>query len=189
VARFIFHGGATSKPVPSNPAFFREMVKGVEEPTKILLVYFARPNEEWDWLFNDDQQKFSEAVPDKKLKFELAAEKIEKFTGQIKRADVIYVRGGENEKLIEKLGAMNNLKKLLAGKVYGGSSAGANAASRYFHTNSRNCVASGLGLVPVKVFCHFVPGKKKELAALENFQEKLPVYKIPEAEFVVLNEK
>jgi len=187
--RFIFHGGATSKPVPSNLAFFKEMATEVGESPKILLVYFAQSQVKWERLFNDDRKKFCQASPNLDFQFQLADPDKKVFASQIKEANVIYVRGGSNEKLYEAFSGIKNLKELLVGKAYGGSSAGANVAAKYYYTNSKNRVARGLGLVPVKVFCHFDPEKTKELAALKNFGEKLPVYKIPESEFVVLNKK
>lgn len=57
MTKFILHGGRTSKPVVSNKRFFREIVKSLKEPVKILMVCFAKEKNEWEESFEKDREK------------------------------------------------------------------------------------------------------------------------------------
>lgn len=43
--RFILHGGFAAGQVQRDDAFFQEMLKGTPDTVKVLLVYFAEPDE------------------------------------------------------------------------------------------------------------------------------------------------
>lgn len=185
MTKFILHGGETSRQSIHNRNFFTEMIKNKSKDIRILLVYFARPKEKWSYLLEDDKRKFLAASTDKILEFTLASKKPLAFIKQIKAMDVIYIRGGSNDLLKKYFPKIKNLPALLKGKVIAGSSAGANLISKYYFATDIRKIRSGLGLFPIKVFCHFFKRDKKELEKLKRYGEELKVFAIPETQFFV----
>jgi peptidase E len=152
MTKYILHGGYTKLENDSNRAFFREIVKDLLDTATILLVYFAREDVEIPKLFERDKKSFL-GTGKKDLNFLVASS--EDFIQQIQNADAVYLSGGETEKLLNTLKQFPAFAKAVTGKVVAGSSAGAYALARYYYSNSRNTVSEGLGILPVKVVCHF----------------------------------
>jgi len=187
MTKYILHGGKTSRKSKDNNKFFLEMTKGVKEPMKILCVYFAREKEAWDKLFDQDKEHFSSVAPTKVLELERADDNPKIFKAQIRKSDVVYMRGGVTEVLMSKLKPIKNFGELIKTKVVSGSSAGACVLSRFYHTGSHKTHAKkGLGILPIKTFVHYFPEKQEELKELENLGQKLTIYKIPEERFVIV---
>ncbi len=152
---FILHGGATRQDTDGNRKFFAELVRGgVAQPVKILLVFFAAEEKRWQELFEDGKRRFADASPGIKKEFTLAQPGM--FAQQVRNADVIYVHGGTTRRLKEVLATIPNLNlsQLLDGKVYGGSSAGANILAKYSYSSTYADLEEGLGLLPIKVIPH-----------------------------------
>ena len=189
MTKYILHGGETSRPSEDNKKFFFEMTNGLADPVKILCVYFSREKENWDRLFNQDKESFSSASPTKVLEFTRAEDDPKIFKEQLQDADVIYMRGGNTDKLIETLKPIENFGELIQNKVVSGSSAGACALSRYFHTGAADSkVREGLGILQIKTFVHYAEEKHKDLQDLEASGEELPIYKIPEEKFFIIEQ-
>jgi len=189
MTKYILHGGETSRPAEDNKKFFFEMTKDLSDPVTILCVYFARPKVTWDKLLEQDKERFSSASPTKILNFIRAENDAKIFKEQIQKADVVYMRGGETEMLFKALKLIENFDPLIKGKVVSGSSAGACALSAYFHTGTDGSkVREGLGILQIKTFVHYAEEKLSDLKELENRGEKLPVYKIPEEKFFVIEQ-
>lgn len=188
MAKYILHGGRTSIPSEDNKQFFNEMITGLEEPITVLCVYFARNRDEWLKLFEQDKIVFSKASPHKKYRFSLAEDNKEKFIQQIKITDIVYIRGGRTALLAEALRNVKDLKDLFKDKIIGGSSAGANILSKYYYSISEDCIREGLGILPIKVFCHYSKDKVEKLNKLKNYNEDLKVYTIPEQKSIVIEE-
>ncbi|MBL7155176.1 MAG: Type 1 glutamine amidotransferase-like domain-containing protein [Candidatus Portnoybacteria bacterium] len=186
MTKYVLHGGATSLPSVHNKNFFREMVKELPQPVKILTVYFANAKEKWSELFEDDKKKFSSFNPETKMEFAIAGDDIETLVNQISSNDVIYIRGGRNLLVYELFSKIKNLSQLFQGKVVGGSSAGAYVFSRYYYSNDKDRIMEGLGILPIKTFAHYSEDKTDKLQKLKEYGEDLEVYTIPEAEFVVI---
>ena len=189
MTKYVLHGGETSRPSEDNKKFFFEMTNGLSDPVKVLCVYFSRNKEDWDRLFNQDKESFSSASPTKVLKFARAEDDPKIFKEQLQNTDVIYMRGGDTDKLIEALKPIKNFGKLIQGKVVSGSSAGACALSKYFHTGTAGSkVREGLGILQIKTFVHYAEEKQKDLQDLENRGQEMPVYKIPEEKFFIVEQ-
>lgn len=186
MTKYVLHGGATSTKSRDNKRFFFEITKGLPNPVNILCVYFAKRKEFWPKLFKEEKINFSSAAPRKVFKFILAEDKMNILVKQLKEADVIYLRGGETDMLKNVLKKVKNIEKLWGGKVVAGSSAGAYVLSKYYFENDKNKVEKGLGILPIKTLCHYSAGKVRELKRLENYGEKLKIYKIPEEKFFVI---
>ena len=178
MTKFILHGGYTSIDCENNKNFFLSAVEGLENP-KTLLVYFAREEDTWDERYKEDKGRF---------KGETKMASKENFSEEIEEADVIYLRGGDTELLLTELREVD-FKDLIEGKVVAGSSAGAYALVKYFYNNDNTTLKEGLGILNVKVFCHYTDDDKENLENLKNYKEDLKTYVLRDGEFVVVNEE
>jgi len=185
MTKFILHGGATSTRSEKNSRFFREIVKGFDKRVKILLVYFSRDKFEWDILQKKDKETF-QSVFNGKILFDIASEDYSEFKKQVMSNDIVYLRGGKTPDLQKKLQKMKNFKKIIHGKVVVGSSAGAYVLSEYYYSNRLDSIFEGLGVLPIKVFCHFDESKQNALQKLKNFGQELETIILPEEEFIVI---
>ena len=182
MTKYILHGGETKVKNKSNSDFFRELVKSRKKNLVVLLVYFAKPKARWKELVGEDIPRVTRLNKNKKINFIVADEK--KFADQAKKAGSIYIRGGKDSLLQRKIKKFN-LKKLFQGKTVAGSSAGANQLAKYYFSTDALKIRKGLGILPIKTFCHF-KNNKKELENLKKYKEDLKIYTIPETKFVVV---
>ncbi len=150
---FVLHGGFTSAKNELNAGFYKEFSKYVPNGANILLIYFARDNNEIPELFEQDKSNILEQAENKKFTFILASP--DAFMEQVKEADVLYMRGGDTDKLLTVLKQYPDFEKMIRGKVVIGSSAGAYVLAKYYYSGSKGGVYEGLGLLPVRVTCHY----------------------------------
>src|SRR3989344_2911688 len=129
MTKFILVGGYPRKAPDGGKAFSEELVKGFNEPVKILQCLFARPRDNWETAYAEDVEFFQKHLPDRKLDFQLSQP--DTFIEQIKWADTIYIRGGEMEPLYNRLSQSPGWEKNLEGRTIAGSSAGAMALAKY----------------------------------------------------------
>lgn len=180
----------------TNKKFYQQMVEGLDKP-KILLVYFAREENEYPYLLKRDKENFEWANPGKKFAIDIARE--EDFSKKAKAANVIVFGGGSSMKLIETVRKINlDLDELFEGKVISGSSAGAHMIAEWFYSHSEGKIRQGFGLLSVVVFTHYRPKKGTEfwkpdeqVKAIETMlkQEngKEEIIKLHEGEAIVFN--
>ncbi|NQV00489.1 MAG: Type 1 glutamine amidotransferase-like domain-containing protein [Parcubacteria group bacterium] len=189
MTKFILHGGETSRKTEDNKKFFFEMTADKENPVKVLCIYFARPKDDWGRLFQQDRASFSEVAPTRQIKFERANNKPEIFNSQVKKADVIYMRGGTTEILLDTLKTIGNFSDLIKNKVISGSSAGACVLSKYYCTGSKDTpITEGLGILNIKTIVHYDSSNEKLLQDLRKHGDKiLEIYKIPEEKFFIIS--
>jgi len=58
--KYVLHGGETLYGLDDSPSFFRDLLSGTEKSNiSILLVYFARPENQWTDLSRDDMENFN----------------------------------------------------------------------------------------------------------------------------------
>lgn len=188
MTKYILHGGNTSNKTGDNKNFFIEMTSSLLDNANILCIYFSRPKELWPELFAQDKIHFSSASPQEVFKFALADDKTYALVDQLKKSTLVYLRGGDTDKLIETLSKVNNLDELLKNKVVSGSSAGAYVLSKYYYTNSKDEIKKGLGILPIKTFCHYAEEKSDKLEKLKKYGEELKVYAIPEGKFFIIEQ-
>ena len=187
MTKYILHGGATRKPSIHNDNYFKEILKDTDSP-KILLIYFASAKEKWDELFNDDQNHILEFAGNKKVEFVLASDDVGTLKKQITDADIIYMRGGRHTKNLQLvLEKINNLSDLLQNKIIAGSSAGAYVLCKYYFSQ-RHGLNEGLGILPFRIIAHYSDKERENVIALENIGDDLEIYKIPETEYIVINQ-
>src|SRR5689334_13841863 len=125
MTKFVLVGGHPWKAPDAGRGFADEMLRGLSEPVRILLVPFARPKEAWDKALADDKEFFTKHFPGKDLDIRLADER--GFLEQVKWASVVLLKGGKSEVLIDVLNRHAVWEKELPGKTLAGSSAGADA--------------------------------------------------------------
>jgi len=135
------------------------------------LVCFSKQDNEVSASVIKDTKQFEKNKGNKNLNFELADEN--NFTEQVKKADIIYLRGGRTSKLLATLKKFTNLQELLTGKIVAGESAGAYVLSTCFYSKSEKGLFSGLGFVPVKTICHYIGENAEKLDTCPKNIEKL----------------
>jgi len=185
---FILHGGYTSTPNESNKRYYSEIINRTPENGRILFLYFAQEESKWKNLLENDKENMNKTGIIKKLNLEIASTDKRELLTQIQSADCLYLRGGKDDSLRRILEEINCFDELIQGKLVVGSSAGANVLSKYCWRNSKKSVEEGLGILPIKVFCHYDETKKQALEKLKAHKENLPVYTIPETEFIIIRE-
>ncbi len=157
--KYILHGGYAEVKNDKNNKFFKEILDTDKKELSILLVLFAREDSKYAKISKPIIDQFNTNNVDKVLNFEIADKRI--FVEQIKRADVVYLRGGETLKLLHALKACENFAELIKGKTVAGESAGAYVLSTFFYSKSLEKFLAGLRLVPVKTICHYI-GKNRD---------------------------
>lgn len=175
--KFILSGGYASRPNKENDKFFREILTTGKNKLNILLVYFAKPTEEYERMAGEDQFQFNKNKGGKELSFEIANEN--EFPAQVKRTDIVYIHGGKTLKLLEALKKYLDLCELFDGKIIAGESAGAYVLSVCFYSKTEGGCFRGLGFVPVKTICHCIGQNSEKLDQCPDELEKLllPDYK------------
>ncbi|HUX35952.1 MAG TPA: Type 1 glutamine amidotransferase-like domain-containing protein [Candidatus Paceibacterota bacterium] len=181
MTKIILHGGFTREDNELNRAYYREITKSLKDSDTVLVVLFAREKEEWADLLQDETRKLA-ASTGARLKIELASEN--NFMEQVKQASAIVIRGGDTLKLIEIIKQYPDFAEAIKGKVVAGSSAGAYLFSKYYHSGSEDKVFEGLGILPIRIICHY---DSKKFETRGNPLEKLKQY--PEnLELVILKD-
>jgi len=190
--KYILAGGYPNKSLDGGRAFFEEMVEGFKQPLNLLDCLFARPRETWDKVYTDDKKDFANHIKNIEINFQLSDPG--NFTEQVRWADVIYLRGGETDKLIKLLRNNTGWEKELVGKTLAGTSAGANAISKYYYKLNGLEVGEGLCLLPIKIIVHFRSDYNspnidwvKAFEVLKSHKEELPIVTLAEGRFEVIN--
>lgn len=186
MTKYILHGGRTRLKCESNDNFFREFFQIDKEPVKILLCYFSRDDEKLAALAEEDNLRLKRLSEGRHFETEVAIPN--SFLGQLQKCDVLYIRGGDTEKLLNKLKPFN-LKNLLKEKIVVASSAGVYALSTYYYDYSVDQIFEGLGVIPVKVSCHFDKDDHQKIVEdLRKHKEELEIIVLPETEYIILGD-
>jgi peptidase E len=185
ITKFILHGGNTSQKSKDNDDFFAEILKDLESPVKVLIIYFSRKKSEWNKLFKDDSDNFKRVIGGKKIHLVLATKNINEFRKQIQDCDALYMRGGETKWLMSQLSKVDDFSEIIKGKVVAGSSAGAYVLSKYY-MNSKGEMGKGLGILSIKTIAHYNKSKKHELEKLKTYGKNLKIFAIEEMKNCVI---
>ena len=182
MTKFILHGGRTPIENESNRAFFREIAKDVPDGGNILMAYFVYQK---DPLPQFEQQKVWLSSNPEGKKFNFVFAERDKFVDQLKFADAVYFHGGETEKLLEMVKSIPGFEEILEGKTVAGSSAGAQIFSTYFTRSNTGDIQTGLGMLPIKLVCHYMsPDFNVGDEATRRLEKECP----PELELVLLRD-
>lgn len=187
MTKYILHGGNSKDVNPDNDSFFREMTLGLSGKVLVLLNYFSREDEEIDTLVEQDKQRFLQNSDNKDLSFEVA--NVDTLSEQIQRTDVMYMRGGETQKLVDKMKTVGYIEKLFANKVIGGSSAGVYVLAKYYWENDNGKIGDGLGIFDFKAYCHYEPQDKDIVQKLLDYKEEKPLLVLPNFKWQIFYKK
>lgn len=191
MTKYILHGGCVGRKTDNNKKFFSEIVKNLPNPIQILCVYFSKKDKsKWPELLENDKENFYSISTQKTLIFEMADENTDVFIEQIKKTDVIYIRGWDSTHILQKyLEKIESLDNLWNGKVIAGSSAGATVLSEYYYENDdeEKPYNKGLWILPIKIFCHYTEEQNNKLEKLEKYGKNIKdIYAIKEEEYIVI---
>ena len=188
--KFILHGGFDpNKKIQEDDLFFSEILKSAPNVVKILLVYFSKdftkePDKKISYE-KDDILQFEKNKGEKELIFEVAEE--QNFLEQIKKSDVIYLRGGNTSILLNNLNKFSTLTEEFNGKIIGADSAGVNSIAGYCYTHSSNAILKGMGIVPFKTICHYTEKFKDKAEELNKYDKNLELLILKENQYKVFN--
>ena len=138
------------------PEYLKNLAKFIlqqKRDPRILQCAFAKQENEQSELYEIFEplfyQYFGEGIS-------LENADVDIFLEQLNRADVLYIHGGEMERLLEILPDATIARKLFANKIVIGSSAGAmylaTKSVGYYNENGLN---DGAGILPVGVLVHY----------------------------------
>ncbi len=178
--RFILQGGFPKDGKQENDAFFGEIMSTAPARTKILLVLFAKEADRIEKNTKEDTKQFTKNSGGRDLTFDVATE--DQFVEQIRSSDVIYFHDGHTGKLLDTLKRLPDFREAIQGKIIGGDSAGANVLCAAFYS-LRIGAGEGLGIIPVKILCHYREESKDKL---NDIKPELETINLPELQFKVL---
>jgi peptidase E len=194
MTKFILVGGYPHKALDGGRTFLEELVKGFNQPVRVLVCLFARPREDWEKAFNQDKDFYTKYLHN--IKFVLTLADPDNFIEQIENSDAIYIRGGDTRLLMSVLQKTGDWVSKLKGKTVAGSSAGADLFAKYFYDLDYLEFGEGLGLLPVKTLVHFgsdynSPNIHWEHVhkILKEYKEDLEILKLSEGGFKVINKE
>ena len=188
VTTYILCGG-NDREYPQFGVNLQKAVKERVEDIKLLDVYFAGDEDKAQERFEDWSEWFDEHIPG--VERVLAAQ--DEFADQIAWANVVFMHGGRTEKLLEALPNFAEVKDLLRGKVYIGSSAGVNYIAENFLSQD-NGVRRGSGILPINTAVHYDADNWQSRSiedtdALERNFPNISILRIREGEFEVIEDE
>lgn len=163
-----------------------EIANSLPSIARVLLVCHAKPKDMRKESCGVMRDIFLTIAPDKKINVELASDDAGVFINQIKNADAIYLSGGNTFVLLNFLRKISGLEDIWQGKVVAGSSAGALALAKYFYENDDDSFGEGLGILPMKIFCHYSADRLGKIKELKAYKENLEIKAIPEEHFIII---
>jgi len=198
MTKYVINSGGSRNNPELAKKYFTEIVKGLGKKPNILCCFFAEKRENWEKKFDKYTDGFKDLLPKGIVSsFELAFP--EKFIEQIKKADIIYIPGGD-DLLLQYWLRQFDIPKIWQGKVVATSSASSNALSKHFWTcDWRQCM-DGLGILNIKFLPHYMSDYglddsrgpidwQKGYNELKNFGDKtLPIHALKEGEYIVIEE-
>ena len=192
---FFLHGWSASPDTEKNKKFFQVTTT---YGNKILILPFSEWTEKEilfdknteDEFFDKWKNIFIRYNTDKDLKFECASRDILKLIEQIKNNDILFFCGWKTQKHLEIMNKIENLKELLKDKIIMGNSAWSIMWTKtYYHTKTEE-IKEWNGRLNIKMMVHRWANRhswlsdEERLKILEEHGEKLPIYKIPEQEYI-----
>lgn len=185
MTRYVLCGGEDKNSPDKKYSFFNSLSNVEKESLNVLLVYFARPSHMWNELTDEDTNSF-QSIPNKTFFIKVAS--VENFNEELAWADIVFFKGGDGPQLTATLSQFPDLKIRLKDKVVGAISAGVNAISSFYYSRRGQKVLSGLGLLDIKVFTHFEDDLKSEVDELISHGDNLEIIKIPEGEYIIIDD-
>jgi hypothetical protein len=180
--RYVLHGGNESANLSGNEIFFGYMYKQAIAQDGILLCYFSKDESEWAGCLSRDMAAMCKVSGDKKPRYEIA--EIDTFLEQVKRHKVIFIRGGNSEKLLKTMyGITTENDWLKEDKTYFGASAGALIMGKEFVART-GFKGKGYGVVPYDIIAHH---ESKDFLHVQDISKRdKPILMLHETQFIVI---
>jgi len=160
---------------------FKEFIRSLPNEAKILVVYFAVEDELVSKKHLTYKRYFEDLAGDKELELKIASK--ENFIEELRWADGVYFRGGDTNLLLDQVRKYPNFKEeLLKKDLVFGSSAGVYFLSQFSLSSRRGVIYEGLGVLPIKVNCHYQEGK--DISALDDYPGELLLLKEEEYQII-----
>lgn len=192
---FFLNWGKNTPDTEKNKMFFQAICT---QGKRVLIFPFSEGTEK-PILFDDTAErnffeKWRDIIArynlDKQLQFECARRDIPTLVEQIKNTDILFFCWGKTYKHLEVIDAIPDLKELLQDKIIVWCSAGALMWSKAYYSLRADKIYEGNGWLPIKLIVHRrsdsypgLPDEERE-KILDKYWEKLPIYKIPEQEYI-----
>jgi hypothetical protein len=169
-------------------AFGENLVKVITDivPKPRILDAMARPREdrpeqlaEWTEWYGRYFRDFSNELAEP-----------EDFFAQVERADVVFFHGGRNKILLEDYPDFAKVKNALRGKIFVGSSAGANYISSHCLRQNGELIGAS-GILPINVIVHYESDDAKERRSQSDVEKmarrhpEFPTIALREGEFTI----
>ncbi len=192
------HGGNTSESFIQNKDFWRELGEEAlkrkgsnNNEINFLLIPFACESN-YNIEYGAIKKRIEKYNPTIDINGgDIASETdSEFFKTQLLHADLIFVSGGNGNKLqetIELLVPIDEFRELVSNdKVIAGVSAGGNLFSRFHWSRMNNAVTEGFNILPVRNFPHYDYNRDFEVKQLENHRSniELELIKLRDWEYV-----
>ena len=152
----------------------------------MLIVLFALKDDggtEYYKHLSGRLKKFSK----KDLIFEKANKR--DFVSQVEKADVVFLEGGDTNRMLTTLRGCLDLKELFIGKTIIGSSAGAYALGALGTSHGEIHARKGLGVLPLRIVCHYksnsLPPSDTSLEEIKNTYGELELLLLKDYEYKV----
>lgn len=152
MTRYILAGGNDRADGRYGVRLATEIYSRHEGPLRILSCFFSSDPSTWDEKASDWSAWFMRYFGEDVI-YSVASP--DTFIDQIRASDVVYLHGGDNDRMIHSLRRYADFKQHIEGKFVIGSSAGANALSRYYWTRSKQQVGEGIGILEIAVMTHY----------------------------------
>lgn len=187
MTKFILHGGFTRVDNKLNTGYYYEITRDLKKDSKVLVVPFSREIKEYGDVLEQEKEKLLNSAGNKQLEIQLASE--DNFIEQVKKTDALVIRGGDTLKLIRVLKQYPDFADFIKDKVVAGSSAGAYILSKYYHSADSGKINEGLGILPLRIICHFASDQfdvtEKAIAAINKHPNNLELVVLKDYEWKV----
>jgi hypothetical protein len=182
---FFLHGGMTSRDTGWNQRFYQAICA----LGNTVLIFPFGWEDEAAW-YEKYKHNFIKNVPDKELSFVRASRDISTLTNQIKDADVLFFGWWVAAKHLEITNQIQDFKHLIKDKIIAWPSAWAVMRSKAYYRSREEEIKEWNDFLHIKMMVHRWVNRhswlsdEERLQLLEAYGEKLPVYKIPEWEYI-----
>jgi peptidase E len=187
--KVVLHGGRVGEENQSNDGFFAEFTNDIDKPVvKVAMCYWARKRDEWEEKCDRDVELIQKQST-KTVEY-IVVENPDDLKVKLPECDVFYVAGGDAPPIERYYPDLSDLREMLGGKVYLGSSMGAFMVAKSYvlsmDSQDSNTVHEGTGLLPINILCHWKVEKKKQfkLDLLKKHDPMTTIMMLDEFEWV-----
>lgn len=183
---FILSGGNINSANEKKIEYYNFLLNSFDN-ANILVIAFARDKSEWPVVEEETKKEFARYSDN--VDVTSASTDPNKFKNQVSLADIVILKGGNTDMLIDHLSKLHFADLNLKNKIISGSSAGAYALSKKYYSLTHQGVKRGLGLIDTNIIVHYLSPTYRSIdwiEAVNNFDANEPILLIPEKTFEVI---